>query len=192
MQYLEKLRVYLQNMIMDNDMVDDFMSHVKQKTIKAGERILEVGERTPYVYFIFKGFIKSVYVYENGKERTLKFYPENKWCCLYNCIRQEASSVYVETIEETTVAYIDASYIIRIVVNNVIWRNVFLNIHSEILVKMRTSIDDFDSFTLEKRYSIFLERYSDILDRIDKKYIASYIGATKEELELLLSNKNNI
>ena len=50
MQYLEKLRVYLQNKILSRDIIDYIMEDFKEITYKAGDCILDREVSTSYIY----------------------------------------------------------------------------------------------------------------------------------------------
>ncbi len=181
MQYLERLRMYLRSKIQDDNIIDYIMENFEERTYKKGECILGKGEMTSYIYFTLDGMARSVYVREDGKERTMNFYGENTWSCLYNFFKNKASNVYVEALQDTVMACISVKDFRRIIIENKTCTVVFMQIYSKIEHSIRCFIDDFDSFTLQKKYDIFLEEYNDIEERIDDNYIASYLGITQEE-----------
>ena len=189
MQYLEKLRVYLQNKILSSDIIDYIMEDFKEITYKAGDCILDRGGSTSYIYFTLEGMARSVYVHEDGTENTMSFYAENTWSCLYNYLKNKTTNVYIEAIEDTTMAYISVEDFRKMIINNELCYTFFMSLYTKIQRNIRCFIDDFDNFSIEQKYNIFIEQYSNIADRVDKNYIASYIGATQEELELLLKEK---
>ena len=61
MQYLEKLRVYLQNKILSRDIINYIMEDFKEITYKAGDCILDREVSTSYIYFTLEGMARSVY-----------------------------------------------------------------------------------------------------------------------------------
>lgn len=149
--------------------------------------IYKAGEMSDSFYFICKGLIRSYYLKED-KEITNLLVAENKIIAgAYSILTGEKNYSNYEAFEETDVLKIKYSVL----------ESYYAKYHSlehmgRILVEryytsFMKKTYDLLFLSAEERYQIFIKEHNDLLNRVQLKYIASYLGIKQETLSRLRS-----
>ncbi len=149
------------------------------------QMILEAGDHSDNVYFVYKGLVRIYYIKEE-KEITNWFIKENMmFAATYSILTGEKNYSNYESLEETVVLKIKYS----------ILESYYAKYHS--LEHLgRKIIESYYGFFMrraydvmflsaEERYQIFVNDHNDLLNRVPLRYIASYLGITQETLSRL-------
>lgn len=144
--------------------------------------IVRVGELDRNVYFIERGIARS-YILHDGKEITTWFSKEGDATCgSWDLYHRKAGFEYVETLEET-IAYavainkLDGLYEAYIDIANwmrVLQQENFLQLQDTHICRL--------ALPAKERYRHFMEVFPDLHDRINLRYIASFLGITQQSL----------
>lgn len=156
---------------------------VQQKTIAKGAFLLQKGEYCKHSFFIEKGLARFYSVAKDGKEHIIQFAPEN-WFVVdrASVFFNEASEYYIDTIEETTVVFLDEIFFCTAAetfpsftkYNEFLLQNHIKNLQNRINLLL--------SAEAEERYLKFIKLYPDLTLRVPQWMIASYLGITPESL----------
>lgn len=190
---LEEFRIELLNYLLKlapktpvselRELVDEFSTYKFPKK----EIILEAGDFSDSVYFIYKGLVRIYYVKED-KEITNWFIKENMmFAATYTILTGEKNFTNYETLEDTYVLkikysvleyYYEKYHSLEHLGRKIIeaYYGVFMKKTSDVLF-----------LSAEERYHLFVKDHSDLLNRIPLRFVASYLGITQETLSRLRS-----
>lgn len=160
-----------------------FIKGLKIKQFNKGEFLLNKGDVCHHSFFVEKGLLRSYTIDELGKEHIIQFAPEN-WIMTdrSSAYFNEASDLYIDAIEETTVVFIDKEFVNRLAELSVVFRqNNEQALHNHIR-NLQKRINLLLGATAEKRYLEFIALYPDLMLRVPQWMIASFLGITPEGL----------
>ncbi len=165
-----------------NDISSYFNLHQVKKNHVLVKEGLYVGEK----YFIVSGIVKAYEINEEGKEFIIQFGKENIWItdfkaffnntyaklnvdCVTDCL---LISVSRKNKEILCTKYHQMANYFRLMAEDS-----FVFAQLRLLSQMRE--------TAEERYNALLQRSPDLVQRVPKKLLASYLGVSKETLSRL-------
>ena len=156
--------------------------NAKTKHLKKREIIQKAGENTSLAYYVKKGLLKSYTIDEKGKEHIFMFASEG-WI-IADIESQEfnqPTELYIDCIEESEVIVFDHKcFKLAKLTENQLRENAHLLARRIAVLQKRVLM--LMSASAQKRYNMFLETHSKILNRIPQRLIASYLGITPEAL----------
>lgn len=171
------------NVDIDQNAIDQLISHCKIKLVKKGDFLLRQGEKCKHSFFIEKGLLRQYSIDNKGKEHILQFAPENWFMSDRESVYFDSPSNYfIQAIENTEVFLIDESLMLQLSKSNptfLEFNNKLLHNHIRGLQKRITLLL---SATAEERYLDFIRIYPDLTLRVSQSSIASYLGITPESL----------
>src|SRR5678809_800481 len=105
----EILQAYFErNGVLTNEEINFMRSVVLPKQLKKGEFLIREGEITRYGAFVCKGFLRSYFVDNKGKEHVVQFAPENWWISAKPGVSEDApSSIFIDAIEDSEIFLVD-------------------------------------------------------------------------------------
>ena len=161
-------------------------------TYKKGENFISEGQRPRKIAFVVKGLFSQYYIADTGETIIKYFFPEGRLAASVSAMLTSAPSIHTVTaIEDTQVLEYDffafknlfaahpdiAAFYIR-----------YIELHW-IIEKEPLEIS-FRSDTAKTRYDAFLKKYPDLVKRLKKHHIASYLGITPTQLSrIFFANK---
>lgn len=159
----------------------------KLQEYKRKALIFENGKRMNQLYFIVEGLVKLSFTDHKGKEFILGFAMENWWeTDLGAFFYKELASYDLIAMEKTKLyAITDMDY--NLLLNKIpLLKSYFLgkSIRGSFAAQQRVlSLLSMDS---KERYHQLLKLYPQWFQRIPKKYIATYLGVSRETLSRML------
>lgn len=182
MYFLEYLR---EQVSLDEQFMAQFSHLIKTKTFAKGEKIIESGHRSNKVYFIEKGIVR-LYYYKDGKEITHLFFSEQSvYLSVESVFYKQCSQFTAETLEPTTVQYMEYSDI-EAILNQSHELEAFVRmLLIDTLKNISDKLSDIVFQSAQDRYTTLLEKHPDIFQRAQLGHIASYIGITQQTLSVL-------
>ena len=162
---------------------------LRKDTFPKKHLLLKEGQVSNYIYFIEKGFIRSYYL-RYGKEITSWFMKEGDIIISVNSFYKRLPSYeYIQTIEESTVSFIDYNELHQLYNEftefNIVGRRLtekYYGLSEERLYSMRKQ-------SAEERFKFLLDRYPEIFKRAPLGYIASYLGVSLETVSRIRGKK---
>jgi CRP-like cAMP-binding protein len=156
--------------------------HISKKT-----SIIKPGENTDSVYFIIKGLVRIYYVKEQ-KEITNWFITENRFFApVYHLFTGQPNPNFYEALEETiaiTTPYRDMEKLYRKYHSlEHIGRKLIELYYADFLKQSY----DLMFLSAEERYTTFIKKSPELVNRIPLRFIASFLGITQETLSRLRS-----
>ncbi len=159
--------------------------------IKKGRHLIKEGEFCNHVYFVKKGVLRG-YVKEGAKEITTWIMGENNLVTSVRGFYLEAASVKniqaLEDCELIAAHYDDLQYLYdHYIEMNIAGRKILEQYYSD--AEERAFISRLPKAA--SKYSRFLATSGELANRIQLKYIASYLGITIETLSRIRSKLIN-
>lgn len=140
------------------------------KVVK-GQILQQRGDLNSKVYMVETGLLRSYSIDEKGKEHVFMFAPEN-WTIAGASKPENPSDLFIDALEDSVIIAHDKK------IENETNPQLLLN---RITVLQKRVIMLMSSSALE-RYEHFVETYTDIVQRVPQRLIASYLGISPEAL----------
>ena len=185
-------REYLVNQLMDivkqNGMeIDaDILGVIINKAVfrvVAKDSILQnVGEETKKMALVLDGICRAYYVDGEGNDITRGFSVPGTFCMDEGLFGYHESIVTWETLEETTLMFLDIQDIKELIYENDQLKDAYiLSLENALRYKIYRE----NGFLVEnatERYIHFKKRYPKICDSVKQYYVATYLGIAPESL----------
>jgi CRP-like cAMP-binding protein len=150
--------------------------HYKAKTI-----LLNSGAICKHSYFVNSGILRSFNINDNIVEHVLTFACEGWWIGdMYSLLSQKPGNLFIEVLEDAEVLLLSKEN------QEILYREIpklerFFRILTEnSLVANQERLMDNLSLTAEERFEKFYKKYPTLLQKVQQKQIASYLGVTPE------------
>lgn len=144
---------------------------MKKITVPKGQILQHAGELNSKIYVVKSGLLRSYSIDKKGKEHIFMFAPEN-WTIADSVSAELPSELIIEALEESELIVYQKNVVPDIDVEPLIKR---INVLQKRIIMLMSS-------SAIERYEHFIETYSDIVQRVPQKMIASYLGVTPETL----------
>jgi len=165
---------------------------LRPKTYKKGEDFINEGQQPRKVAFVVRGLFSQYYPAENGDLVIKYFFSEGRLAASVSAMLSHTPSLFTITaIEDTTVLEYDFFE----------FKNLF-TAHPDIAAFYISYIElhwiiekepleiSFREDTAKTRYDAFLKKYPNLVKRLKKHHIASFLGITPTQLSrIFFANK---
>ena len=177
----EILQAYFErNGTLASEEINFMRSVVLPKHLKKGEFLIREGEVPRHGAFVCKGFLRSYFVDNKGKEHVVQFAPENWWISARPGVVQNAASVFIDAIEDSDIFLVDHAAHISLMQRVPLYASSFLaGIQKRGEAKEQRIVHSLAA-TAEERYNDFIKTYPSIAQRVPQHMLASYLGITPE------------
>jgi CRP-like cAMP-binding protein len=180
---MEKLIAFLNAIFpLSLELEAELVKILESKLFKRCEYLLKAGQIARFVYFIEKGLVRCYYRL-GDRNISAWFMKEGDVIISVNSFfGQIPSAEYMQALEETTVHYISYSQLESLYKEFVIF-----NIHGRKLLTHYYRLSEkravsMRSLRAKDRYKWLLENDPDLLQRVPRKYLATYLGVTESTL----------
>ena len=151
--------------------------------------LLKEGEVCNYLYFVQKGLLRSFYDKE-GQDITNWFLLENDLAIsLLSFYRRQPSFETIETLEDSELLYIHYDDLMELYRKFPIFNVVGRVLTEEYYCRSEEKTIALRKQSATEKYADFMNQYPEIINRVPKKYIASYLGVTTETLSRIKASK---
>ncbi|MFD1020963.1 Crp/Fnr family transcriptional regulator [Thalassobacillus hwangdonensis] len=163
--------------------LDAIASNVPIATYKKGTVLLHQGDVPDKCYFILKGCIRKYTVDASGKETTFNFYTEEQSVTIFNHhSADKASNFSLNCLEDCVLVVGDLSTEQEAYDTNPALEAMTRKMIEGDIGAMHDEYAAFISSTPEERYKALLEQRPELIDRVPKYQLASFLGITPESL----------
>ncbi|WP_346317719.1 Crp/Fnr family transcriptional regulator [Chitinophaga sp. YIM B06452] len=164
---------------------------LKEKTYRKGELLVMEGQVPRKFAFICRGLAYQSYLPPEGEMIIKYFFPENRLAASVSATMTGTPSKFAITaIEDTTVLEYDFSAFRKLVDTHQDIALFYINYLEKHWVVEKEPLEiAFRSDTAAERYRQFLLSHGQILPRLKKYHIASYLGITPTQLSRIISGK---
>ena len=186
---LEKLRQHIEQIVSLNDEQFEYVqSFFAVKRVRKGQFLVHEGDEVRHEFLVLSGIYRVFYLDADGKEHILQFAKENWWMSdYYGFFKQMQSKMFIECMEEGEVLY-STLHARETLAKEIREMEHFYRVKlTNGYVALQQRIMQLLTGTPQQRYEDFLAMYPDLMQSIPKKYIAQYLGVSRETLSRLYS-----
>lgn len=158
-----------------------FLSKIVTEKHKGKSILLSPGKICQYTYFVNSGVLRSFNINDNIVEHVLQFAPKGWWISdIYSLISQKPGNLFIEVLEDAELILLSKENQEQLYAEIPKLERFFRILIENSLVAHQERLMDNLSLSAEERFEKFCKRYPDLMQKIPKKQIASYIGVTPE------------
>lgn len=180
-QFFKKIGMYT---VLSKEAESAWRNLLKEKTYKKGECFIRIGQVPKKVAFVLKGLFSQNYIDDNGDTIIKYFFHEGRIAGSIPATLQQSESLFdITALEETTVLEYDFVAFKRLVLGYpdiAVFYIHYLELHWVIDKELYEVSLRSDSAKI--RYADFLRKYPELVKRLKKHHIASYLGITPTQL----------
>ncbi len=167
-----------------------FVSALSIKNIEKKDLLLRQGQICRYIYFVESGSLRAFNINEDGKESTIMFAIQDWWVTdMYSFAKQKPALLSIEAIHDCRLIEINFQVLDKLYLEIPKLERLFRILFQNAYIREQFRVLNNISLTTEERYSKFIEKYPQIVDKITQKQIASYLGITPEFLSSIKKKK---
>jgi CRP-like cAMP-binding protein len=157
----------------------EFFSKKAPVILKKGEIFLDYGDQSQKLGIVLDGLLYSSYVSENGQEWISNFfYPPNHAIISSHesFMMGKKSTESIRAYENSTLIFITKSEYDALTTQNPELEHLVRVIAEESYVHALRRVYDFQSLTASQRVKKFISENGDLVSRVQRQHIASYLG----------------
>lgn len=170
----------------------DWVSLLKLKVYERGDYFIRVGQIPRNVAFVVKGLLSQYYISQEGTCVIKNFFPEGRLAGSVPATLTRSNSPFaIEALEETDVLEFDFLEFKKLVRKHPDIADAYIQYMEKYwVIEKEPDEISFRNDTAAIRYSAFLKKYPQLVKRLKKHHIASYLGITPTQLSrILFTNK---
>lgn len=154
---------------------------LKQKNIAKKESLIHVGEIPTEFYFIVRGLTRQYYIDASGNEVTRGFAAEHEFVCTEVLIQGNSSLFNIEALEDCRMLVFRLAELDELRDSDFM-KDVYIGALEKNVKKRLIRDSVFLMNDARGRYEKFVEGDPELVERLKKSDIASYLGMTAESL----------
>ncbi|OHX66684.1 Crp/Fnr family transcriptional regulator [Flammeovirga pacifica] len=158
-------------------------SHFTFKRLKKHQFLIQEGMNVPHEFWIVKGLVKSYFLEESGKEYILQFALENYWVSDFHAYQNHGiSTLNIDCLEDAEFLVMSFDDREKMCVEVPALANFFRIKSTKGYISLQQRVMGLMKDSAEKRFNDLVEKLPNLVQRVPKKYIASYLGVSRETL----------
>lgn len=156
------------------------------KKLRKHQFLIQKNELVPFQYWIIKGLLKTYATDNEGREHILQFALEQYWTSDFEAYQNQIpSAMDIDCIEDSEFFCLylkDREHIC----NEIPKMANFFRVKSHLgYIALQHRIMSLLTETAEERYNNLIKKIPGLVQRVPKKFLASYLGVTRETLSRL-------
>lgn len=153
------------------------------KKLKKHQYLIQERETVTSIYFVEKGLLKASLISQDGKEHIIQFASENWWISDFQAFYNKVSSVTnISCLEDVVLYGIEKENLEEMCRNNHKIEHFFRIKNSFGYVALQQRILSLLTASAKERFEQFSTQYPQLIQRLPKSIIASYLGVSRETL----------
>ncbi len=134
------------------------------------------GTKSNSLYFIIRGSVRGYYIDDNGEDITKCFSSENEFFSSEGLRNGQISSFTIECLEECQCIQLSYNLVNELIKEDETLNNIFIKYYLQEVDKLEKRVKNSSLMNAKERYVDFCIQYPKLKDRVELKYIASFIG----------------
>ncbi len=185
----QELRQHIEKIVLLTDEEFNFiLSHFTAKKFLKHQFLIQEGSYVENDYFIVKGLLKSFHIDEQGKEHILQFAMSDWWISDPQAYHnQTKATLNVSCLEDSETLYITLQNREKLCADLQKMEHFFRKKTTAGYIALQRRVLCLISNNANERYEDLLQQYPDLIQRVPKTMIASYLGVSRETLSRLIS-----
>jgi CRP-like cAMP-binding protein len=159
------------------------LTHFTYRAYKKHQYIVQANNPAPNDHFVAKGLLKSFYIDDSGKTHILQFAMEDWWISDPQAYHNKLSATLnIDCIEDTETFFISIDNREKLCAEMQKMEFFFMKKTTAGYIALQKRILSLMSQKSEERYMEFVHLYPDLLHRVPRALVASYLGISRETL----------
>ncbi len=159
------------------------LSHFTLKKIRKHQFLLQQNDLVENDYFVIDGCLKGYHLDEKGKEYIIQFAIQNWWISDYQAyFNQSQASIYIDCIEDSEVLCLSLLNREKLCSELHKIEHFFRKKSNSGYVALQQRILSMLNNNPKERYEKLLLQNPKLFQKVPKKFIASYLGVSRETL----------
>lgn len=157
----------------------DFFATKSSVSLKKGEIFLDYGDQSQKLGIVLEGLLYSSYVSENGQEWISNFFypPDHAIITSHESfLLGKKSNESIRAYEDSKLIFITKSEFETLTKGHAELEHMVRVLAEESYVQALRRVYDFQSLTASQRVKKFVSQNSDLVSRVQRQHIASYLG----------------
>lgn len=183
----QKLRKQIEEISPLTDKEFEYIAdHFEEKRFKKHQFVVQEGMPVPYDFWVVEGCLKAYAIDDKGKEHILQFAMENWWISDYQAhFKEEPASINIDCIEDSKLLALTLENR-RKICREFHKMDRFFSIKFNLgYIRLQQRILSMLTQSAKERYEYLIENYPELIQRVPKKYLAAYLGLSRETLSRL-------
>lgn len=187
---MDKLRQHIEAITaVTDEEFDAIKTFFTLKKVKKHQYLVQEGEQVKYEYLILSGIFRVFYLDDDGKEHIVQFATENWWMSDYiGYFNQQKAIMQVVCMEAGEVLCLTLEGREKLAAHFHKMEHFFRVKFTKGYVALQRRIISLLASNPVQRYTEFAALYPNLMQKIPKKYIAEYLGVSRETLSRLYSS----
>ena len=166
------------------------LSHFKTKKLKKHQFLLQEGDAVENEYFVVDGCLKAYHIDHQGREHILQFGLKNWWITDFQAFfNQSKSTLYIDCIEDSVLLSLSLKNKEQLCAEMHKMEHFFRKKSNSGYLGLQQRLLSMLNNNPQERYQKLLLQYPALLQKVPKKYIASYLGVSRETLSRFNDSK---
>jgi CRP-like cAMP-binding protein len=151
------------------------------RKLKKKQFLLQEGQISRDTTFVVEGCFRGYTIDKNGFEHILSFAPPDWWMGdLYSFLSEKPCFLNIQAIEDTQFFVISKENQNKLYEEIPKFERYFRIIIEKSLISYQQRLLNNLSLTAEERFIAFCQKYPTLIQSLQQKYVASYLGVTPE------------
>lgn len=164
----------------DIELIETFFKPMK---IEKNVLLMEPGKTVRYAFFVNSGYIRYYKVADSGEELTIHLYAQNNFAASLNSFFSGLpSDEFMQTLTDCELLAISKDDLERLYSTNQKWQYFGRKLMEIFLIEKEQRIIDQISLTGQQKYLKLQKTSPEIIQNVQVKYIASFLGLQPESL----------
>lgn len=168
--------------ISNTQLVQTLAENSQIKVIKKGDMLQQIGSISTELYFLMRGPLRGFLLDAKGREVTDCFVYTHGTPVVSSIDLGEPSLIYIEALEDSELISIPFSVVLPLIGSNLELITLYNRLLSHSLKMHWENKTALVQYTAAERYQWFLENYPGLIERVNHRYIASFLGMTPVSL----------
>ncbi|WP_261512388.1 Crp/Fnr family transcriptional regulator [Chryseobacterium paludis] len=191
---MNRLREHIEEVIpLTDEEFDRIQTFFTLKNVRKNQFLVNEADEVKFEFLALNGIYKVFYIDENGKEHILQFAKKNWWMTDYvGFFKQKNATMFVECLKDGQVLCLTLEGREKLALEFHKMEHFFRVKLTNGYIALQQRITLLLSSTPQQRYEEFSKLYPDLILEIPKKYVAEYLGVSRETLSRLYVNSNKM
>ncbi|WP_166923999.1 Crp/Fnr family transcriptional regulator [Flavobacterium poyangense] len=165
---------------------EDVMSYFSVTKLQKGDHLIEYGQKVTDTHWVTKGLLVSYYSDQDGKEHVIQFANEGCWITDQQAFYNQKTAIFnIVALEDTELITLSFENREKLCATLPLMEQFFRKKANDSFVKQQSRLLTYMTKDATERFYIFLKEYPDVIHRVSKKILASYLGVSRETLSRL-------
>jgi CRP/FNR family transcriptional regulator, anaerobic regulatory protein len=189
---MRDLFLYIQKNIpyVDASIEEDIESHFKKVFLSKGEALIKEGQVNKNVYFVNKGILRNFLMKDGTDITTWFFFPEDFITTFESFQLQIPGIETSEALTDCELFYISFEELEKLNNDSHQWERISRIFIMRYAFQQGNRLLVLQTMTAEEKYDYLIKNAPQVVQNIPNKYVASYLGITRETLSRIRAKKS--